>query len=115
MGYREMWLFRYTNEGAGGIRSGGFTARRDILSAGIEAAGGRIAEFAFIHGNDEWDAMMICEYPERPPAASLISGDFMARGAGTIAAERIVQLVAPEEVDEFVGAQGETTWKPAGS
>ncbi len=115
MSYREMWLFRYTNEGAAGVRNGGFAARRDVLSASVEAAGGRVTEFAFIHGDDEWDAMMICEYPVPPPAAGLISGDFMARGAGTIAAERISQLVAPEDVDDLIAGQGETPWKPAGS
>jgi len=114
MSYRELWLFRYTNEGAAGVRSGGFATRRDVLSAGVETAGGRVADFAMIHGNDEWDAMMICEYPERPPAAGLISADFMARGAGTIAAERVVQLVDPDEVDSLIAGQGDASWRPAG-
>lgn len=108
-----MWLFRYTNEGAAGVRSGGFVARREILRSGVEAAGGHIVEFSMIHGDDTWDAVMICEYPERPRAAGLVAADFMARGAGTIAAERIAELVSPEDADA-ANAEFSGTWRPAG-
>jgi hypothetical protein len=86
-----------------------------MLAALTESNGGCVLEFGLLHGDDEWDAMMICEYPKRPPAAGLVAGDFMARGAGTIAAERILQLVDPDEVDAHVASLGETSWEPAGS
>ena len=86
-----------------------------MLASVVEANGGRLVEFGLLHGDDEWDAMMICQYPERPPAAGLVAGDFMARGGGTIAAERIVELVDPDEVDALVSGLGQTAWKPAGS
>jgi len=37
MSYRELWLFRYTNEGAAGVHSGGFGTRRAVLSEAIAA------------------------------------------------------------------------------
>ena len=115
MSYRELWLFRYTNEGAAGVHSGGFGTRRAVLSEAIAAGGGQVIEFAMLHGDDQWDAMMICEYPERPSGAGMVASDFMARGAGTIAAERVMQLIDPDEVDAHVASLGETSWKPAGS
>jgi uncharacterized protein with GYD domain len=97
----------YTQQGVQGVMKAGGSARRDAVSAMVEAAGGRLEAFYFALGDA--DAYVVFDLPDSTTAAA-ISMAVNAVGAVQI---KTTTLLTPEEIDE--AAKQSIDYRPPGS
>ncbi len=86
----------YTLEGVRGVAKEGGTARREVASTLIAAAGGTMESFHFAFGSD--DVIVIADLPDNVAATALALTVSASGGAHT----SVTPLITPEEVDQAV-------------
>lgn len=96
----------YTPEGVNGVRSGGGSARRDVIAKVAESVGGSLETFYFSFGKH--DVVTIVDLPDNEAAAAVA---LTVNGSGAVAIRTTV-LLTPEEVDE--AARRSVEYSPPG-
>lgn len=91
---RFLFAASYTPQGVAGIKSGGGSARRDVVARLAEGLGGHMETFDFAFGGH--DVYTICELPDNTAAAAVA---LAVNASGAVALHTTV-LVTPAEVDE---------------
>lgn len=87
---------RYTSEGTKGLLKEGGSRRREVVSKGIEAAGGKVEAFYYAFG--EHDVYVIVDIPDNATAAA---ASLSINASGVVSTTTTV-LLTPEEVDRAV-------------
>lgn len=83
----------YTTQGIQGLKSGGGTARRDIVERSAKSVGGTIESIYFAFGDK--DVVVIADFPDNASAAALALA-VSATGAVNLST---TPLLTPDEID----------------
>ncbi len=93
---RYMVRASYTSEGLKGLIKDGGVARRDAVTAGVEAMGGSVETFLYAFGED--DVYVIVDVPDRITMASIA----LTVGASGAVSLSTTVMLTPEEIDEAI-------------
>ena len=93
---KYMVQFNYSKVGGAGLLKDGGTKRREVVTKGVKAAGGKVEAFYFAFG--KYDGVIIADLPDNTTAAA-ISLAVGATGSGECVT---TPLLTVDEVDQAV-------------
>jgi uncharacterized protein with GYD domain len=102
-----LWQASYNADGAKGLMKDGGTARRNMVKAMVEKAGGKLVAFYFAFGDA--DVYGIADFPDN---ASAVATSLAVNSSGAVTLKSTV-LITPEEVD--AAAKKSVGYRPPGA